>query len=160
MGLLTSNGDKWRERRRMLTPTFHFNILKNFTAIFIEESVKTVKGIQGEIDKGNSVLDVSVLACEFTMPTICESAMGVKIEGMKEADDYRKNLLELIQMFPVRLIHSYLHPDFMCKLLGFARREKRLLEPVHRFTRTVIEKRRQMFYKTQASIEDLQNENM
>lgn len=147
----------------MLTPTFHFNILKNFVQIFIEESVKTVNQVNSDIDNdinGVSVQDVSRLACEYTMPTICESAMGVKVENMKEAEEYRKNLLVLVQMFPVRLIRSYLHPDFFWKLFGFGRTERKLLKPIHNFTRTVIEKRRQMFYETQSNFEDLQNENM
>lgn len=160
LGLLNSNGEKWRDRRKMLTPTFHFNILKNLTAIFKEESLKTVNKVKLAVDRGETFQDVSILACEYTMPTICESAMGVKVENMKEAADYRKNLLDLIQMFPVRLVRSYLHPDFMCKLLGFTRKQKRYLKPIHHFTRTVIEKRRQMFYETKSSIEDLQNENM
>jgi len=36
-GLLIAGGSKWRRRRKMLTPTFHFNVLKSFFHVFVEQ---------------------------------------------------------------------------------------------------------------------------
>jgi cytochrome P450 family 4 len=67
-GLLTSSGEKWHKRRRMLTPTFHFDILKEFHEMFKEESDKLVEQLNGKI---NIDLDIIPISTQFTLNTIC-----------------------------------------------------------------------------------------
>ncbi|XP_011066201.1 PREDICTED: cytochrome P450 4C1-like [Acromyrmex echinatior] len=68
-GLLTSEGIKWHKRRKILTPTFHFNILKQFVEILIDEGNRMAKFLK---DTNGSVNDLMFLISHHTMNIITE----------------------------------------------------------------------------------------
>ena len=47
-----STGDKWRSRRKMLTPTFHFRILYDFLDVFNQQAHTLVAKLQRHVDQG------------------------------------------------------------------------------------------------------------
>lgn len=67
-GLLTSNGEKWHQRRRMLTPAFHFDILKEYLEVFRDESNRLVEKLKHTKSEKLNVVPVST---QFTLTTIC-----------------------------------------------------------------------------------------
>ena len=79
-GLLTSSGNKWKSRRRAITPTFHFAILNEFVCIFEKQSKRLVEKFRETADTGEAI-DVQVPVSLATLDVICETAMGVHINA-------------------------------------------------------------------------------
>lgn len=48
---ISSTGNKWRSRRKMLTPTFHFTILEDFLDIMNEQANTLVKKLEKHINQ-------------------------------------------------------------------------------------------------------------
>lgn len=62
-------GAKWHSRRKILTPTFHFNILQQFVEILIEESENMTKSLK---NTGSTVVkDLVPFISEHTLNAIC-----------------------------------------------------------------------------------------
>ena len=79
-GLLTSSGNKWKSRRRAITPTFHFAILNEFVSIFETQAKRLVKKFRETADTGKAI-DVQIPVSLATLDVICETAMGVHINA-------------------------------------------------------------------------------
>lgn len=142
-GLLTSNGEKWHARRRMLTPAFHFEILKEYLEVFKEESDRLVLSLR-EVNGGE--VDIIPIATQFTLNTICESAMGVKLSGLgNDGIIYRKNIYKVGKLLLSRLLKPWLIPDFVYRLLGHRRQLDEVLKPVLEFTKSIITQRKANF---------------
>uniref|UniRef100_A0A182IWA1 Uncharacterized protein n=1 Tax=Anopheles atroparvus TaxID=41427 RepID=A0A182IWA1_ANOAO len=147
-GLLCSKGTKWQQRRRILTPAFHFNILPKFLVIFHEESEKLVRQLGTFADGERDVVLQSVVT-SFALHTICETAMGVKLDAYNEADEYKKRVYEVGEMLVHRTMSPWLYSDRVYNLLGYDGPLAESLKPIHHFTRSIIQQRRQDFRDNQ-----------
>lgn len=69
-GLLTSTGKKWHQRRKVLTPSFHFNILEKFVDVMDDKGkvfIKKLGGFNGQ------EIDIYQLVTLYAMDVICGS---------------------------------------------------------------------------------------
>lgn len=63
-------GRKWFERRKMLTPTFHFKILEDFVQVFNEQSQNLIQQLHDAIKLKNEI-DVYPFITRCTLDIIC-----------------------------------------------------------------------------------------
>ncbi|XP_035918598.1 cytochrome P450 4C1-like [Anopheles stephensi] len=145
IGLLNSAGAKWLQRRRILTPTFHFHILTGFHRTFCEESEKLAVKIDSQRLLEPAVeIDLQSAMSQLTLNTICETSMGVKLDSLDGAREYREGIYRVGTMMLNRAIRPWLYVDCIYWLLGYARQLQRLLKPLHHFTNRIIAQRREL----------------
>lgn len=160
-GLLTSAGEKWLTRRRMLTPAFHFEILKEFLEVFSAESDKLVESLKNDAGK---VINVIPISSQFTLNTICETAMGVKLSDLgNDGVLYRTNIYAIGKLLMHRLLKLWLISDFVYAMLGHKKKLDAALKHVHGFTKSIIQERKAHFATESVSVEvdsDANNENI
>ncbi|NXF75492.1 CP4V2 protein, partial [Sclerurus mexicanus] len=136
-GLLTSTGEKWRSRRKMITPTFHFSILNDFLEVMNEQGSILVEKLEKHVDKEpfDVFLDITLCALDI----ICETAMGRNVGAQKNKDsDYVSAIYRMSDLIQQRQMSPWLWPDFLYILCKEGREHKRNLKILHNFTDTVI----------------------
>ncbi|GFT15402.1 cytochrome P450 4V2 [Nephila pilipes] len=73
-GLVTSSLDKWKGRRKLLTPCFHADILRGFLTVFNENSQKLVEHLRQETKKEFTYIGTPVTLTALDI--ICERVEG------------------------------------------------------------------------------------
>lgn len=85
-GLVLSDGEKWFTRRKIISKSFHFNILKDFVEIFDRNSevfVDKLTRFEGQAG------DVFPLIALCTLDIVCETSMGIQVNAQQDSNsDY------------------------------------------------------------------------
>ncbi|XP_072402596.1 cytochrome P450 4V2-like [Diabrotica undecimpunctata] len=138
MGLLTSTGKKWRQRRKLLTPAFHFSILNNFVEIFANVGEVFIEVLQEHVNKPS--FDISPVVSLCTLDLICEAAMGVKLNAQKmKTSQYIQGVKTMCQIVGGRL-YSCINPLFYKFTITYLQ-EWLTLKIVHGHTDNIINQR-------------------
>lgn len=66
-------GKKWHQRRKMLTPAFHFKVLEKFQQIFDEKAKTLVSVINEKLMEGQDVLEMHSFFGKTALDIICGS---------------------------------------------------------------------------------------
>lgn len=136
-GLLTSLGKKWAQRRKIITPAFHFKILEEFLSTFNQQSDALVDKLREQVGKGDFNIYKYITLC--TLDVISETAMGVKINAQDNPDSpYVKAVKEMSDLILRRLFSALREFPLLFPFLKMAKQQKALLDILHSFTDSVI----------------------
>nr|XP_019591627.1 PREDICTED: cytochrome P450 4V2 [Rhinolophus sinicus]XP_019591628.1 PREDICTED: cytochrome P450 4V2 [Rhinolophus sinicus] len=140
LGLLTSTGNKWRSRRKMLTPTFHFTILEDFLDVMNEQSNILVNKLEKHVNQEAFNCFFYITLCALDI--ICETAMGKNIDAQSNNDsEYVRAVYRMSDVIYRRMRVPWLWLDFSFLMFKEGWEHKRCLKIVHAFTNKVIAER-------------------
>uniref|UniRef100_A0AC35TWC5 Cytochrome P450 4c3 n=1 Tax=Rhabditophanes sp. KR3021 TaxID=114890 RepID=A0AC35TWC5_9BILA len=145
LGLLTYKPDKWRPRRKLLTPTFHYDILKSFVYIFNTQS-EILTGRLDEFFCGGrrAIVDAGHWVTLCALDIICESSMGQCVGAqLNEDSDYVKAVHTVNDIIQRRQLNPFMWSDFVFKYFGEGREHVKAIETLHGFRSKVIAERRE-----------------
>lgn len=140
-GLLLASGDKWRGRRKMMTPSFHFNVLNDFQAVFDNQSKILLEQLEDAMKEAvDNTFDAFPYIKRCALDIICETAMGTTVSAQTNhthpyviAVNRMNQLAFQYQRMPWLWIKPIRH------LFGYEADYQRNLNIVTSFTKKVIE---------------------
>ncbi|CAL8287754.1 unnamed protein product [Merluccius merluccius] len=155
-GLLVSSGQKWFNHRRLLTPGFHYNILKPYVKLTADCSKLMLDKWEG-YSQTNELFELSgpvslmsldnIMRCAFSNISNCQNEGGT--------NTYIKAVYELSDLINMRIRVFPYHSDFIFYLSPHGFRFRRACRVTHRHTEEVIRKRKEEL-KDEAELERIQ----
>ncbi|XP_067623453.1 probable cytochrome P450 4ac1 [Eurosta solidaginis] len=147
-GLLVSSDQLWHNRRKLLTPAFHFNILQSFIEVFKNESSKLVRLLHSQLEQNVNLNDVIP---PFTLNSVCETALGVSLDDIPGSMEYRKVIHNLELVMVQRLCNPLMYYELIFRLFGKHTQFYKDLKIAHDFSSKIIKKKREEFRTKQIS---------
>uniref|UniRef100_A0A7N6AY54 aromatase n=1 Tax=Anabas testudineus TaxID=64144 RepID=A0A7N6AY54_ANATE len=143
-GLLVSKGQRWFRHRRLLTPGFHYDVLKPYVNL-MSESAKTMTNgnvMQRlmnpfELFEHVSLMTLdSILKCAFSYNSNCQTESGT--------NTYIKAVYELSYLVNLRFRTFPYHSDFIFSLSPHGFKYRKACRVAHSHTAEVIRKRKEV----------------
>ncbi|TWW63857.1 cytochrome P450 4F3 [Takifugu flavidus] len=139
--LLLSNGEAWSRRRRLLTPAFHFDILKNYVTKFNTSTNTLHDKWHRLLVEGTTNIEVFEHFTLMTLDSLLKCAFSYDSDCQQSSSEYASAIIELSDLIIERRQRILHHWDWIYWRTQQGKRFKKALSIVHKFTRDVVQKR-------------------
>lgn len=156
-GLLNSHGTKWKRNRRLLTPAFHFEILKIYLDC-TNQSTSELLSIWSEACPHDGFLEVEMfrdigrMALDNILRCIMSKESGCQRD---EKNEYLNAVRCLSECVLTRLYNPIYHSDFIYNLTPSGWAQRRALATVHNYTTAAIDERHRSANKSDDELDFL-----
>eukprot|EP00074_Homo_sapiens_P081789 XP_016855955.1 cytochrome P450 4B1 isoform X1 [Homo sapiens] len=141
-GLLVLEGPKWLQHRKLLTPGFHYDVLKPYVAVFTESTRIMLDKWEEKAREGKS-FDIFCDVGHMALNTLMKCTFGRGDTGLGHRDSsYYLAVSDLTLLMQQRLVSFQYHNDFIYWLTPHGRRFLRACQVAHDHTDQVIRERK------------------
>ncbi|XP_048207206.1 cytochrome P450 4A6-like [Perognathus longimembris pacificus] len=142
-GLLLLNGQKWFQHRRMLTPAFHYDILKPYVGIMVN-SVQMMLDKWEKLSIQDNSLDVFEDISLMTLDSIMKCAFSQQegIQGDRNSKSYIQAIRDLNNLVFARLRNVFHQNDVIYSMTSDGRTYHHACQLAHEHTDKVINQRK------------------
>uniref|UniRef100_A0A8C6FQT3 Uncharacterized protein n=1 Tax=Moschus moschiferus TaxID=68415 RepID=A0A8C6FQT3_MOSMO len=140
-GLLLLEGQTWFQHRRMLTPAFHYDILKPYLSL-MADSVRGMLDKWEEFASQDSCLEILGDISLMTLDTIMKCAFSHQGSIRNDRSSYIQAVRNLNDMFFSRVRNVFYQYDFIYRLTPEGRRNHQTCQLAHQHTDAVIKERK------------------
>lgn len=142
-GLLIANGDHWARNRRLLTPAFHFDILKPYIKVYNQATDILIDKIAKSSTNNTSVeLFSNIGLCSLDIILRCAFSYQSNCQTLGERHPYVIAVEKLSEIWVQRSLNLLLFPDLFFYMTQKGREFKQACDYVHGVSEEIIDKRR------------------
>ncbi|XP_054021123.1 cytochrome P450 4A25 [Dryobates pubescens] len=152
-GLLILNGAKWFQHRKMLTPAFHYDVLKPYVHM-VSDSVKVMldKWEKKSTESVEIFQDVSLMTLDSIMK--CAFSCKSNCQTQSNSDSYIQAVFDLSRLTSDR-VRNFTYKDVFYDLTGKGREFQEACKVAHIHTDKVI-KERKMLLSNEKELDKIQ----
>ncbi|NXN92182.1 CP4B1 protein, partial [Rhinopomastus cyanomelas] len=154
-GLLVLHGPKWHQHRKLLTPGFHYDVLKPYVALMAESANAMLDKWEQQMTDGKPV-ELFEHVSWMTLESIMKCAFGCQTNRQTDSKkSYIQAVYELCNMLRQRLLTFPYHNDFIYWLSPQGYQFRKTCQIAHNHTDKVIRERKESL-KDERELEKIQ----
>ncbi|XP_006822056.1 cytochrome P450 4F12-like [Saccoglossus kowalevskii] len=142
-GLLLSKGNKWFRNRRLLTPGFHFDILRPYVGIFNDCTNTLIEKWSQRCHTGSLEMfeHISLLTLHSLIKCLFSQEIHCQVDGKRNS--YVDSVKELALMVDSRIQNPLYYSNLIYHLTYSGYKWRKALNVVHTYSRNVIQQRKE-----------------
>ena len=144
-GLLISKGSKWFRNRKLLTPGFHFDVLKPYVTVYNECADRLVERFASQSAATGDSIDVYHPVSLCSLDVILRCAFSYKKDVQNDhgsSHSYVHAVHEMGRLISDRALKPYLWPDFIYYCTKNGAKFHRNITLSHQVANDIIRKRK------------------